>query len=119
MKRGEIYFANLDPTQGSEQRGVRPVLVVQRNEISEFTRTVVVVPFTASQVEKYRQLPSGVYVAKGVGGLREESVALCHQIRTVDRARLLNLIGELPTDVMDEIEAAMAFTLEIDLIDED
>ncbi len=113
MKRGDVYFADLNPTQGSEQYGKRPVVIFQRDSISKYTRTLVVVPFTASQVDKYRQLPSCVFVPKGVGGLYEDSVALGHQIRTLDRARLTDFLGSLPGTWLVEIEKATAFTLQI------
>lgn len=113
MKRGDIYFADLNPTQGSEQRGVRPVLILQRDTISQFTRTLVIIPFTSSQVDKYRQLPSCVFVPQGMGGLYEDSVALGHQIRTVDRQRLLDFLGTLPDVWIAQIEKAITFTLQI------
>lgn len=113
MKRGDVYFADLDPTQGSEQRGIRPVLILQRDSISQFTRTVVIVPFTASQVDKYRQLPSCVFVPKGMGGLLENSVALGHQVRTIDRKRLLDYLGALSGQWIIKIEKVIAFTLQI------
>ena len=113
MKRGDIYFADLNPTQGSEQYGKRPVVIFQRDSISKYTRTLVVVPFAASQVDKYRQLPSCVFVPKGIGGLYEDSVALGHQIRTLDRARLIDYLGSLPDSWLVEIEKVVAFTLQI------
>jgi mRNA interferase MazF len=115
MKRGDVYFADLDPTQGSEQRGTRPVLILQRDDISRYTRTIVIVPFTASQVDKYRLLPSCVFVPKGIGGLYEDSVALGHQVRTIDRARLSNYIGTLPDVWVPQIEKVVAFTLQMHL----
>ena len=113
MKRGDIYFADLSPTQGSEQYGKRPVVILQRDSISRYTRTLVVVPCTASQVDKYRQLPSCVFVPQGIGGLYEDSVALGHQIRTVDRARLTDYLGTLPDTWLEDIEKVIAFTLQI------
>ena len=113
MKRGEVYYAVLDPTQGSEQSGRRPVVILQRDSISSFTRTIVLVPFTSSQVDKYRQLPSCVFVSQGVGGLTSDSVALGHQVRTIDRDRLKDYMGSLPDTMLVEIEKAVAFTLEI------
>jgi mRNA interferase MazF len=113
MKRGDIYFADLNPTQGSEQRGVRPVLVLQRDSISQYTRTIVIVPFTSSQVDKYSQLPSCVFVPQGVGGLYDDSVALGHQVRTIDRKRLSDYLGTLPNSYIVKIEKAIAFTLQM------
>lgn len=111
MKRGDVYFADLNPTQGSEQRGMRPVLILQRDSVSQFTRTIVIVPFTASQVDKYSQLPTCVFMPKGTGGLYEDSVALGHQIRTIDRRRLTDYIGSLPDAWVIKVEKAIAFTL--------
>jgi mRNA interferase MazF len=113
MKRGDVYFADLNPTQGSEQRGVRPVLVLQRDSISQYTRTIVIVPFTSSQVDKYSQLPSCVFVPQGVGGLYDDSVALGHQVRTIDRKRLSEYLGTLPNSYIVKIEKANAFTLQM------
>ena len=113
MKRGDIYYADLNPVRGSEQMGRRPVLIVQRDSISQFTRTLVIVPFTASQVDKYRQLPSYVFVPQGVGGLSVDSVALGHQVRTIDRDRLSDYLGALPELYMREVEKRLAFTLHI------
>ncbi len=113
MKRGDIYYADLNPVRGSEQMGRRPVLIVQRDSISQFTRTLVIVPFTASQVDKYRQLPSCVFVPQGVGGLSIDSVTLGHQVRTIDRDRLSDYLGALPELYMREVEKRLAFTLHI------
>ena len=111
MPRDEIYYADLDPTRGSEQAGLRPVLVVQRDSISRYTSTVVIVPFTSSQVDRYRQLPSCVFVAQGVGGLTADSVALCHQVRVITQERLQGRLGALPGSLMREVEKALALTL--------
>lgn len=112
-KRGEVYYADLNPVRGSEQSGWRPVVVVQRNTLNAFTSTAIIVPCTGSQVEKYRQLPTGVFIPKGVGGLKADSVALVHQIRTLSHERLEDYWGTLPEDTMREIERAMAYALNI------
>jgi mRNA interferase MazF len=112
MKRGDVFFADLDPTKGSEQQGRRPVVILQRDAISRYTRTLVVVPFTSSQVEKYRQLPSCVFIPAGVvAGLLLPSVALAHQIRSVDRQRLTEYAGTLPLSLLQQLERVVAYTL--------
>ena len=111
MRKGDIYLADLEPTRGSEQAGTRPVLVFQKDILSKFTRTVIVIPFTTNL--RRAQLPSGVLVRKGDGGLREDSVALCHQIRVLDRSRLTTRLGSLSPAAMEQIEAVLAFTLDM------
>jgi mRNA interferase MazF len=109
MKRGDIYLADLDPTKGSEQAGTRPVLVFQHDTLNKVTRTVVVVPFTKTL--RMAHLPSCVLVPAGEGGLRYDSVALCHQIRALDKSGLLTCWGTLPSIRLAEIERVVAFTL--------
>ena len=114
MRQGEVYFAELDPVRGSEQQGTRPVVILQSDLVSRYiARTAVVAPFTSSQVEKYRKFPTCVFVPAGVGGLRSDSVALGHQIRTIDRSRLKQRLGSLPDEFLAELEQAIAFTLQI------
>lgn len=84
MKRGDVYLADLDPTKGSEQAGKRPVIVFQDNRLIPATLTVLVIPFTTNL--KMRKLPTCVLIPTGEGGLRQDSVALCHQMRALDKA---------------------------------
>jgi len=110
MRKGDVCLADLNPTRGSEQAGTRPVVIFQKDILNKFTRTVVI-PFTTNL--KRAQLPSGVLVRKGDGGLREDSVALCHQIRVLDRSRLTARLGSLSPATVEQIEAALAFTLDM------
>lgn len=109
MKRGDVYLADLDPTKGSEQAGCRPVLVFQHDTLNKVTRTVVVIPFTKTL--RMAHLPSCILVPAGEGGLRYDSVALCHQIRALDKSGLLTCWGTLPSIRLAEIERVVAFTL--------
>ncbi len=116
FKRGEIYRGRLNPQKGSEQAGTRPVLIFQINQLNNTTSTTIIIPFTTK--EKYRNLPSCVFVPKGEGGLDDDSIALCHQIRVIDKDRgLLNnlgnaeRIGKLPSATMSLIEDTVAKTL--------
>ena len=85
-KRGEVWLAKLDPTQGSEQAGTRPVLVYQNDVVNRFTTTLVTIPFTTNL--RRASVPSCYLVRRGDGGLTSDSVALCHQIRVLDKTRL-------------------------------
>ncbi len=111
VTRGEIWFANLDPTQGSEQAGIRPVLVMQNDAINRFTTTVLTFPLTSNL--RRAALPSCVQVAKGEGGLTSDSVILCHQTRVLDKSRLKTKLGSLSEDTLLAVEARLLFTLGI------
>ena len=108
-RRGEIWFADLNPTQGSEQAGVRPVLVFQNDKINRATSTTLVIPFTSNL--RRAALPSCVQVAQGEGGLRADSVLLCHQMRVLDEARLQHKTGRILETTMAEAEKAVLYTL--------
>ncbi len=83
MKRGDVFLADLDPTKGSEQAGRRPVIVFQNNRFISATLTVLVIPLTTNL--RMQRLPTCVLVPAGEGGLRQDSVALCHQMRALDK----------------------------------
>src|SRR5262245_20290574 len=97
MKRGEVWWASLSPRSGSEQKGHRPVVVVSHDGFNETEtwRSIVVVPLSTS-VAQARRGPTAVAVSGGTAGLPKESVALCHQVTTLDRAKLTKLVGTLP-----------------------
>lgn len=111
--RGEVWYADLSPTQGSEQAGRRPVLVVQNDAVNRFTTTVVTVPLTTNL--RRAALPSCVQVAAGEGGLTAASVALCHQLRALDTGRLRGKQGQMSEETMANVEACILFTLGISL----
>lgn len=112
-KRGEIWYANLDPVQGSEQAGTRPVLIFQNDKVNKATTTTLAIPFTTNL--RRAALPSCVQVAKGEGGLIAESVLLCHQLRAVDETRLNHKLGKVSEIVMAEVEICVLFTLGVRL----
>ncbi len=109
MKRGDIYLADLDPAKGSEQAGRRPVLIFEDDRLIRVTLTVVVIPFTTNL--KMQNLPTCVFVPAGEGGLRQDSVAICHQIRALHKAGLVQHWGSLPAARLAEIERAVLRTL--------
>jgi len=114
IKRGDIFYADFDPVQGSEQGGVRPCLVVQNDIGNIHSPTVVVVPLTGS---KKAFLPTHVRIIRK-GGLRFDSIALCEQLRTIDRTRLDGFIGRIDRDTQATIDAALAVSLELPAIKE-
>ncbi len=105
MRRGEVWLADLNPVRGSEQAGVRPVLIVQVDPLTAFLRTVIVIPFTTNL--RWASLPFCVLVSAGEGGLTSDSVALCYQIRVIDKTRLLHRLGQISASMMAKVEQAM------------
>lgn len=110
MRRGDVFMASLVPRSGSEQRGTRPVLVVSHDafNVTAGWRSVVVVPLSAAQAKRG---PTAVPVPANVAGLAKEGVALCHQVTTLDRGKLLRRLGSLPDEhlaaVNDGLKAAL------------
>jgi mRNA interferase MazF len=111
VARGGVYWADLNPTRGTEQAGRRPVLVVQTDRANPASPHTIVVPFTT----KIRRavLPSHVFVPAGTGGLDQDSVALCEQIRVCDRSRLGDRMGTLPGHAMDQVDKALKAILDL------
>ena len=114
MKRGEVYIANMEPRSGSEQRGRRPVIVVSSNAFNRVAgwRSVIVVPVTTSRAQVKRG-PTGILLPAGSAGLSKESTALCHQVTTLDRRKLLNKIGKLGAKQREELNDGLKAALDI------
>ncbi|MFD1599762.1 type II toxin-antitoxin system PemK/MazF family toxin [Halobellus rarus] len=110
VRRGDIVIVELDPTEGSEQRGTRPCLVVQNDVGNENAPTTIVVPFTTSRGDK--PYPFEVLVTAAESPLREDSVALCSQIRTVSiEHRIKDNIGTVADARLAEVDAALEYSL--------
>jgi len=108
MKRGEIYWANLQPRSGSEQQGRRPVIVISHDGFNQNPRwrSIIVIPVSTSSAQAKRGL-TAVFVPSGIGNLIQDSVALCHQVTTLDRAKLTEKIGELSAEWLERIEEGL------------
>jgi mRNA interferase MazF len=111
VSRGEVWMADLAPAVGSEQSGIRPVLVVQTDRANAHSPHTIIIPFT-SRIRQ-RLLPSHVFVPAGEGGLTQDSVALAEQIRAIDLARLIRHMGDLPDPRMNEVDKALRTILEL------
>ena len=105
VKRGEIYYADLSPVVGSEQGGVRPVLIVQNDVGNKFSPTVIAAAIT-SQKDKSR-LPTHIALSAQNCGLSKDSVVLLEQIRTIDKRRLKERMGKLDTPSMQNVDRAL------------
>ena len=106
VKRGEIYYADLSPVVGSEQGGVRPVLIVQNDVGNRHSPTVIAAAIT-SQKEKAK-LPT--HIELSASGLAKDSVVLLEQIRTIDKKRLKERMGELETGDMSRVNNALSIS---------
>ncbi len=111
VRRGDVWRTDLAPVRGTEQSGVRPALVVQSDRANPHSPHTIIVPFTTRI--RQRLLPSHVSVPAGEGGLTQDSVALCEQVRVVDGSRLLDYLGSLPADRMQEIGDALKTILDL------
>lgn len=111
VSRGEVWRGDLSPTRGTEQSGVRPILIVQTDRANPHSPHTIVVPFTTRI--RQRLLPSHVLVPAGEGGLAPDSVALCEQIRVIDGGRLAVKLGYLSPQRMNEIADALRTILDL------
>ena len=108
-KRGEIYFAQLNPVVGSEQGGIRPVLVVQNDIGNQYSPTTIILAIT-SQINKAK-LPTHVEIDAHTYGLERDSVILAEQIRTIDKSRLKQRIAVLREESMEKVDQALKISL--------
>ncbi|MDE5763658.1 MAG: type II toxin-antitoxin system PemK/MazF family toxin [Ruminococcus sp.] len=108
VKRGEIYYADLSPVVGSEQGGFRPVLIVQNDVGNRHSPTVIAAAITSRQ-DKNR-LPTHIDVQADKCGLSRDSVVLLEQIRTIDKKRLGDKMGELDLNSMDKVNTALSIS---------
>ena len=109
MKRGDIYRADLDPVIGSEQGGVRPVLIIQNDTGNLHSPTVIVAAITGRHKKPY--MPVHVPISAEESGLPMDSVVLTEQVRTLEKSRLTRYLGRLPDTAMTRIDAALARSL--------
>lgn len=111
VKKGDIFFADLSPVIGSEQGGVRPVVVIQNDVGNKYSPTVIVAAIT-SQINKAK-LPTHVEIRAGEHGLNKDSVILLEQLRTVDKRRLKERIGRMDEEAMEKVNEALVISLGI------
>ena len=115
MKRGDVFWAELAPRSGSEQMGRRPVVIVLHDGFNEAPRwrSLIVVPVSTSVTQAQRG-PTAVPLVEGAGGLRRAGVALCHQVTTLDRAKLTQRLGTLRQDAFARVEDGLRAALDLD-----
>ncbi|MBI4342957.1 MAG: type II toxin-antitoxin system PemK/MazF family toxin [Candidatus Omnitrophica bacterium] len=109
IRRGDLFWVDLNPTQGAEQAGRRPVLVIQNDVGNEFAPTTIIAPLTTTSFTK--EYPINVDIPRGVAGLARESTILLSQIRTIDKSRLGRKIGRLPSSYLQRVNHAIGISL--------
>ena len=109
VKRGDIFYADLSPVVGSEQGGIRPVLVVQNDVGNKYSPTVIVAAIT-SRINKAK-MPTHIEIKGEEYGLSKDSVILLEQIRTIDKKRLKERIGHIDDSVIETINEAVSVSL--------
>lgn len=108
VKRGEIYYADLSPVVGSEQGGVRPVLIIQNDVGNKYSPTVIAAAITSQQGKA--ALPTHIPLEASSCGLVKDSIVLLEQVRTLDKRRLKERMGELPADTMHSVDSALSIS---------
>jgi len=109
VKRGDIYYADLDPVIGSEQGGIRPVLIIQNDLGNRFSPTVIVLPLTSKMGKA--PLRTHVPLLPPQGGVRKPSIILCEQVRTLEKSRLTTRLGSIRMEKMKQVEEALALAV--------
>ncbi|KAF0221720.1 MAG: hypothetical protein FD174_51 [Geobacteraceae bacterium] len=114
MNRGDIYWANLAPRSGSEQSGRRPVIIISHDAFNQTPgwRSIIVVPISTSAGQK-RRGPTVVALPAGMTGLSNDSIALCHKITPLDRAKLTDKVGAVPDELLTQVEQALLAAVDI------
>ena len=112
VRRGEIYYADLSPVVGSEQGGIRPVVIVQNDMGNRYSPTIIVVPITTRLNKK--NLPTHTKINNS--SLLKESIALMEQIRTIDKSRLISYKGKVDSSTLEKINNGLIESEDIDII---
>ncbi|MEH2210033.1 type II toxin-antitoxin system PemK/MazF family toxin [Nostoc sp.] len=117
ITRGDVLLCDLNPVVGTEQAGIRPVVVVQIDRANAVSPHTIIAPFTS----KIRRaiLASHVFVPAGIGGLSQDSVVLCEQLRVVDKSRIIRVIGHLDDNYLDELAIALCTILGLRIMNND
>ena len=111
IARGDVVLCDLNPVVGTEQAGIRPVVILQIDRANAVSPHTIIAPFTTKIRRKL--LPSHVFVPAGVGGLSQDSVVLCEQIRVIDKSRIIRVLGHLDDSYLQELAQALCAILGI------
>jgi mRNA interferase MazF len=109
IKRGDVFLVDLSPVVGAEQAGTRPALVIQIDKANAASPHTIIIPFT-TRIREIK-LPSHVRMPVGIGGLSQESILMCEQIRVIDKRRLVHRTGNVGEEYLGEVEKAIKVIL--------
>ncbi len=109
VARGDVVLCDLNPVVGTEQAGIRPVVILQVDRANAVSPHTIIVPFTTKI--RHKLLPSHVFVPAGIGGLSQDSVVLCEQIPAIDKSRIIRVIGHLDDSYIEELTEALCAIL--------
>ena len=113
IKRGDVFYADLDPIIGSEQGGIRPILMVQNNVENKYSPTLVVLPISSA---KKNNMPTHIHICRSKM-LPKDSIVLAEQIRTIDRNRLLRYVGSVSLEIMGKVDRAVKISIVVKIND--
>ncbi len=112
LVRGEIVVADLEPVEGSEQGGIRPVLIIQNDTLNKHAPTTIIAPLTSKIYTK--EYPTNVIIRREDSGLKSDSTILLNQIRTIDKKRIIKKIRSLDNFTMNKVDKAIKISLALD-----
>jgi mRNA interferase MazF len=112
IRRGEIFLANLEPILGSEQGGVRPVVIIQNDIGNQYSTTTIIAPITSSVMKK--EYPTNVFIKKEDSAIKRDSTILLNQIKAIDKRRILKKLGILDSFTMNKVDRALKISLGLD-----
>jgi len=112
IRRGEVFLVNLNPSKGSEQRGIRPALVIQNDISNQYSPTTIIAVITS--VIKSKNFITNIFIPKENTGLDKDSVVLLNQIKTIDKSRIIKRIGSVSKSLMNEVDNALKISLDLD-----
>lgn len=110
MKKGDIFYADLSPVIGSEQDGIRPVVILQNDIGNKYSRTVIIAPITT---KTKASIPTHVFISSVESDLPKDSIILVEQLRTIDKSRFIKKVGHLSDKVMSKINRALKINFNI------
>ncbi len=111
INRGNIVLVNFEPVKGSEQRGIRPALIIQNDIYNKYSPTTIVAPITSKTYQK--EYSTNVFLHKENSMLNKDSTILLNQIKTIDKSRIIKKISSLDKDIMDKVDLAIKISLSL------
>ncbi len=111
VRKGDIFLANLEPIKGSEQGGIRPVLIIQNDISNKHSPVTIIAAITSKIFEK--EFPTNIFLLKKDSKLDKDSTIMLNQIRTIDKSRLIKKIGSLNNYLMNKVDLALKISLDL------